>query len=95
MFVVTVTFIIKPGHINEFLPLMRENADLSLSEEDGCSQFDVCQSNASSDEIFLYEIYDDEAAFNTHLAMPHYISFSEKVGHMVSDKMIKTYSLGT
>lgn len=93
MYVVTVSFIIKSGQMDVFLPLMLENASLSLSHETGCVRFDVCTSNANSDEIILYEIYDDEAAFKAHLTMPHFKNFSDKVKDMVADKLVKTGAL--
>lgn len=42
MHVVTVQFQIIPFRIEEFLPLIRENAARSLADERGCIQFDVC-----------------------------------------------------
>ena len=91
MHVVTVTFVPKPDRQNDFLPLMLENARVSLAEEPGCRQFDV-----SADEdgtIFLYELYDDEAAFKKHLSMPHFLEFSERTEDMVLKKTVSTYTL--
>ena len=93
MFVVTVTFILKPGARNEFLPLMMENARLSVSLELGCRQFDVCARQDVDEEIFLYEVYDSEDAFSAHLAMRHYLEFTEKVGRLISEKTVRTYSM--
>jgi quinol monooxygenase YgiN len=42
----------------------------------GCRQFDVCES-ADGSQIFLYEIYDSEAAFKAHLATDHFVRFNE------------------
>ena len=41
MFVVTVHFSVKRNQIEQFKPLMLENARLSLELEPGCKQFDV------------------------------------------------------
>lgn len=92
MFVVTVTFTIQPGAMAGFLPLMLDNAQRSLSDEPRCRQFDVCTSEDNPDEVFLYELYDDEAAFQQHLTMPHYEQFAERTAPMVIDKMVKTYT---
>ena len=41
------------------------NARASVEHEPGCSQFDVCVDPKDKSRIFLYEIYDDRAAFDT------------------------------
>ena len=74
-YVVTVVFIAKPEHRAEFRAAMLENAHASRTTEPGCRQFDVGET-ADGAEIFLYEIYDEEAAFKAHLATPHYKHFN-------------------
>lgn len=88
MFVVTVTFTIKPEMIDAFLPAMVENARTSREVETGCQQFDVC---SNGDTVFLYEIYDDRAAFDLHLASDHFKSFDAYVADMVSDKQVAVF----
>ncbi len=92
MFVVTVTFHIKPGLVDTFLPLMRTNATASLSTEPGCLVFDVCSDPDRPDEIFLYEIYESAAAFRDHLTAPHFLSFDAQVSPMIATKTVTTYS---
>jgi (4S)-4-hydroxy-5-phosphonooxypentane-2,3-dione isomerase len=91
MYAVTVWFKIKEGRQDKFLPLMIENAKLSLQDEPGCSQFDVCTDPARPDDVFLYEIYDDEAAFKAHLQTPHFKSFDANVSDMIAEKTVWTY----
>ncbi|MCT8159440.1 putative quinol monooxygenase [Pseudoruegeria sp. SHC-113] len=90
MFAVTVTFTLKPGQMEAFLPLMLANARTSLEVEPGCLQFDTCR-NAGGDEIFLYEIYTDRAAFDTHLASPHFKAFDAEVADMVAAKQVALF----
>lgn len=90
MHVVCVTFTIRPGKMDEFLPLMRTNAQTSLNEEPECHRFDVC---VKGDEVFLYEIYEDEAAFAVHLGMDHFKAFDTATAAMVADKVVRTYRL--
>ena len=91
MFAVVVTFTISPDHMARFMPLMRGNAKSSLKEELGCRQFDVCTDPDRPNEVFLYELYDDEAAFAIHLASEHYARFQAAVGDMIIDKQVRTY----
>jgi autoinducer 2-degrading protein len=89
-FVVTVVFVAKPEHRAAFRQEMIANADASRAKEPGCRQFDVCEP-ADGTQVFLYEIYDDEAAFKAHLATEHYLRFNARVTPWVADKRVVTY----
>lgn len=93
MFVVTVTFVIKPEHVADFAPAMLANARASLETEPGCRRFDVCRDPANPTVTFLYEIYDDKAAFDVHKSMPHFKAFDAQVAPWVADKQVKTWVL--
>lgn len=92
MFVVTVTFTLKPDRVEDFLPLMRANAQASLREETGCRQFDICRNPDVPTSIFLYEVYDDQAAFCLHLASAHFQQFDAAVSGMITGKTAHTYA---
>ncbi len=92
MFVVTVTLTIKPESRAQFLPIMLENAQRSTSEEPGCHQFDVCISLDNENEVLLYELYDDEDAFATHLQTPHFLAFNDATANMVTSKVVRTFT---
>ena len=93
MFVVTVNFSVKRNQIEQFKPLMLENARLSLELEPGCKQFDVCFNPSEPWECFLYEVYDDKLAFETHLQMAHFKLFDAQVTAMLDNKIVKTLTL--
>ncbi|MFL2935077.1 MAG: putative quinol monooxygenase [Thalassobaculaceae bacterium] len=94
MFVVTVNFSIKPGQIEQFRPLMLENARLSLELETGGADNLMCVlTPVNRRNAFLYEVYDNKSAFETHLQMAHFKSFDAKVAKMLDDKVVKTLSL--
>ena len=90
MYVVTVTFRIAETRMEEFLPLMTENARTSLAEETGCHQFDVCRTPGEN-LVFLYEIYSDKAAFDTHLASAHFKAFDRAVADMIVEKSVAVF----
>jgi quinol monooxygenase YgiN len=90
-FVVTVEFVVKPEFLAAFMPAMIENASTSRRVEPGCRQFDVCVLPADRARIFLYEIYDDRAAFDAHLAAPHFKAFDAKVAEWVASKSVRLY----
>ncbi len=93
MFVVTVMFRTHPGAIEGFLPLMQGQADASVKNEEGCLRFDVCRDPERPDEVFLYEIYASERAFQVHLESPHYKTFSGAISELVAEKQVRTYRL--
>lgn len=93
MYIVTVNFQIKPAHLADFRREMLINAETSLREESGCSRFDVAEAEGDPAHIFLYEIYDDAAAFQHHLASTHFKQFSAIVGDWISSKQVASFTL--
>ncbi len=89
MFVVAVKFIIKAQAWQTFLPMIQTNAEASLQEEE-CYQFDVCV-NPEQQQVFLYEVYANQAAFDVHLATEHFLTFNQQTLDMIEAKEIETY----
>ncbi|WP_187429784.1 (4S)-4-hydroxy-5-phosphonooxypentane-2,3-dione isomerase [Roseobacter fucihabitans] len=92
MFAVVVTFSIPPEHFAQFMPLMQQNAATSLADEPGCHRFDIATDPARPDEVFLYELYSDEAAFRAHLSTLHFQAFDKATAAMIAEKSVKTYT---
>jgi (4S)-4-hydroxy-5-phosphonooxypentane-2,3-dione isomerase len=90
MYVVIVDFKIKSERLAEFMPLMLENARASRDSEPGCRVFDVCTDPKDPTAVFLYEVYDDRAAFDAHLATAHFKRFDPAVAPMVASKAVRT-----
>ena len=93
MFVLVVSLRIKPGKDRQFLTAIEANATASLREEPGCRRFDVLAPTEASDKIFLYEIYDDRAAFDAHLKSPHFAAFNRESEALVISKTVAQYNL--
>ncbi|MFK7870756.1 MAG: putative quinol monooxygenase [Roseobacter sp.] len=92
MFAVTVTITTHPEKTKDFLPLILKNAQLSLSHEQGCLQFDVATEPSRPGAFFLYELYTDAAAFDAHLASAHFLEFDQATAAMIAKKSIATFS---
>ena len=90
MYVVTVSFQLKPAHRSDFLREMLQNARTSAEVEPGCRQFDVCVDPADDSQVFLYELYDDRAAFEAHLASPHFLAFDRLTAGWTAAKSVRT-----
>lgn len=90
-YAVCVTFQIRENWMEAFMPLMLGNARTSLSEEEGCLQFDVLTDPDRPNEVFLYELYSDRDAFDAHLRSGHFWAFDRAVADMIADKQVRTY----
>jgi len=89
-FVVLVEFAVRPGAGGRFKELVLENAAASVRDEPGCQRFDVLLDRGESpDRITLYEIYDDEAAFEAHLKTPHFAIFKAAVADIVQEQVLR------
>ena len=95
MFVVCVEFEIEPGQTDVFMAAVRTNAEQSFNQEVGCQQFDVCQDRQFPNSVFLYEVYDDEAAFEAHKLTLHYGAFNQAIDGMVVNKSIRLLNLAS
>jgi (4S)-4-hydroxy-5-phosphonooxypentane-2,3-dione isomerase len=90
MYVVCVDIDVAPTHWPVFLDAMKSNAAHSLAAEPGCRQFDVCVSDQNPSSVFLYEIYDDAAAFKAHLLSEHFLEFDREVTPWITKKTVRT-----
>lgn len=92
MYLVAVTFQIAADRAADFAARVAQQATDSLTEE-GCQRFDVWQAPSDPAKVFLYEIYDDRAAFDVHLASDHFKAFDAEVGPWIVDKVVETGTL--
>ena len=92
-FVITVDFKLKPGAMARFRQLIDSNAQDSCRDEPGCRRFDVLVPQGEADRVFLYEIYDDRAAFEAHLKTAHFDVFNRASAALVTSKDIGQFDL--
>ena len=95
MFAVCVDFTIAEGAMDAFMPLIARQAGNSVRLEPGCHRFDVCRDAERPDRVFLYELYDDSAAFDAHRATPHYAEFDAAAAPMIAAKSVTTWGAVT
>ena len=62
---------IKPENVEAFMTLCVENA-MASRREPGCRTFEVCVDPQDRTKVLLFEIYDDEKAFEAHQATAHF-----------------------
>lgn len=83
MFAVWVTFRVNSGRMSDFMALMRAQARNSVANEIGCMRFDVLKPREGADTVNLYEVYEDENAFEHHLESDHFLDFRDRTAGMV------------
>ena len=64
-FVLQVNIRIKPENVDAFMKKLQANA-AAARKEPGCKQFDVLVDPQDKTKVMLYEVYDDEKAFEVH-----------------------------
>lgn len=93
-FVILARFRVAPGQKRAFLELIGRNAAASVADEPGCRRFDVLtDATGEGDEVVLYEIYDSPAAFDAHLASPHFVAFRAATAGIVLSSSIERLNL--
>lgn len=93
MFVVVVFFEARQEHISDLGMALLAHARNSLEQETGCRQFDVAQDPLDPAGYFLYEVYDDEAAFKAHCASARFAEVDAKCTPWIASKKVLTYTL--
>jgi quinol monooxygenase YgiN len=87
-FVIVAEFEVRPERLERFLELAKVDAGQSVAKEPGCRQFDVTLDRAAN-RVLLYEVYDDEAAFDAHLEMPHLEAFRTGIEPLVVGRNVR------
>ncbi len=77
MYVIIAPIQIKEGHKDRFMKEIIDDAKGSVNDEPGCLRFDVIQDASDANRIWLYEVYEDAAAFEAHTQAPHYLKFRD------------------
>ena len=66
-YVLEVQLRLKPENVDSFMKKLLENA-AGARKEPGCKTFDVLVDPADKTKVMLYEVYDDQKAFDAHQA---------------------------
>ena len=84
MYVVSVTVMVKPDNIQDFIEATKNNAQNSWNEP-GCIRFDVSQLIDNSAQFLLYEVYESEDAFKAHQQTEHYLTWRAAVADWMAE----------
>ena len=70
-FVLLVNIRIKPENVDRFMKELDANAR-AARREPGCRQFEALVDPKDRTKVVLFEVYDDEKAFEAHQATAHF-----------------------
>jgi quinol monooxygenase YgiN len=65
-YIILVEFTFAEKNIEKALELLDEMEGLTLENEDDCLIYDVTYSEEEPTRVFIYEVYENEAAFKIH-----------------------------
>ena len=92
VYVNAVDLDINPADMPKFLELIKENA-ASAVKEPGCREFNVTVLAKDPNHVFLYEVYENEAALTTHRATDHFKKYAAATANMVTGRNVRGMSV--
>ena len=92
MFVNAVDLEIVPAERDNFLAAIKENG-AAAANEPGCRRFDILNLASDPNHFFLYEVYDNEAAFKAHRETEHFKKYIAAAGKMVAKRDARQMSV--
>jgi len=81
-------FLVKPSFVSQFRDLTVVNAQAFVEREAGFERFSALSDSPQPRRFALYEIYEDEAAFDEHLASNRYLSFANAIEDGIEQRSI-------
>jgi autoinducer 2-degrading protein len=92
VYIVAVDLDIVPSETAKFLEAMKENGELAI-KEGGCREFNITVLANNPNHVFLYEVYDTEAALAAHRSTENFKKFSAATANMISGRNVRAMSL--
>lgn len=93
--VVIAEFTLKAEGRERFMEIARQDAHDSVTNEPGCHHFDVLVSKDDPLKVVLHEVYADQAAFDAHLAAPHFVPFRDETPVLVAAQHVRFFNAAT
>jgi len=80
-----------PGQIDAYLAALKENGAAAVHEP-GCHEFNITVSPKDPNHVFLFEVYDNAAAFEAHRATDHFKKYAATTKDMVAKRDARMFS---
>jgi quinol monooxygenase YgiN len=92
MLVNAVDLDIVPAEREKYLAAITENG-IAAAKEPGCRRFDILNLASDPNHFLLYEVYDNEAAFQAHRATDHFKKYAATTASMVAKRDARPMSV--
>jgi autoinducer 2-degrading protein len=73
------------SQIDNYLAALKENGAASVHEP-GCRTFNIAVSQKDPNHVFVFEVYDNAAAFDAHLQTDHFKKYGATTKDMVAKR---------
>ncbi|HML07528.1 MAG TPA: putative quinol monooxygenase [Xanthobacteraceae bacterium] len=80
---IVATIEIAPGRRDELVPLLKAHRARCLRDESGTVQFEVLLPHDGNTKVLVYEVYQDQAAFDAHWNGPSLARLREEAAGMM------------
>jgi (4S)-4-hydroxy-5-phosphonooxypentane-2,3-dione isomerase len=84
-FILAVDLRIKPENVDKFMAGLLANAR-EARKEPGCRQFEALIDTSDPTKVMLFEVYDDEKAFEAHQQTPHFKKYLAEAVPLLADR---------
>ena len=84
-FILAVDLRIKPENVDKFMAGLLANAK-EARKEPGCRQFEALVDTSDPTKVMLFEVYDDEKAFEAHQQTPHFKKYLAEAVPLLADR---------
>lgn len=88
LFIAAVDLDIVPAEMEKFIAALKENGAASVKEP-GCRQFDILVLASNPNHVFIYEVYDNEAAAQAHRTTDHFKKYAATTANMVAKREVR------
>jgi (4S)-4-hydroxy-5-phosphonooxypentane-2,3-dione isomerase len=85
LYINAVDIDIVPGQVDNFLTALKENGAASVHEP-GCRAFNIAVSQKDANHVFVFEVYDNAAAFDAHLQTDHFKKHATTAKDMIAKR---------
>ncbi len=92
LYINAVDLVIVPSEMPKYLEAIKENAANAVKEP-GCREFNVTVLASNPNHVFLYEVYDNEAALEAHRQTEHFKKYAAVTKNMVADRSVRAMSV--
>ena len=92
MYVNAVDLDIVPAERDNYLAALTENGKASVTEP-GCHAFNIQVLASDPNHVFIYEVYDNEAALQAHRATEHFKKYAAATAKMVAKREARPMSI--